>query len=264
MSIFEKDFLNRVKSRRVSAKAQEPATAENVPLVMPDMTEQLAREARAPRHGGPLVIGPARSSLKHSWRDDARWPEENVPEEFGLPRNQPSSAPCVERSLCPGLVDSAPREEPQCPPVTPESSQRAPEALPAPPPIPPLPGSFWQAVLYGNPEGLIPGKDATQALYLLSAKLGIAIAKGETLETLRAGQLRKMLRDRFGATAAEGALATLWRSAPASSGVPQPAEDQSRLPPGPFPVGRAQPAWIRDLHDPDRCEREWLLDHGIG
>ena len=42
------------------------------------------------------------------------------------------------------------------------------------------------------------------------------------------------------------------------------AEDQSQLPPGPFVVGRAQPAWIRDLHDPDRCEREWLLDHGIG
>ena len=132
-----------------------------------------------------------------------------------------------------------------------------------PPPFPPLPGSFWQAVLYGNLDSSIPGRDATQALYLLSAKLGIAIAKGEIMETLRAGQLRKMLRDRFGPTAAEGALATLWRAASSSERV-QPAEDQSRLPSGPFPVGHAQPAWIRDLNDPDRCEREWLLDHGIG
>jgi hypothetical protein len=31
-----------------------------------------------------------------------------------------------------------------------------------------------------------------------------------------------------------------------------------------FPVGRGQPRWIGELHDPDRLEREWLADLGVG
>lgn len=140
MSIFREDLLSRIKSRGASVKTQEPPTqSENVPEQKPDtQMEELARKARAAGHTGPLVVGPLRSSLKHFWRDDAKWLEENCPEEFGPPRSQPSSAPCVERSFCSGLVDSALREETQCPPLAPESSQDAPEVLPAPPPTPPL------------------------------------------------------------------------------------------------------------------------------
>jgi hypothetical protein len=127
-----------------------------------------------------------------------------------------------------------------------------------------LPSSFWQAVLYGSPDSLFSAADATRALQQVAAKIGVQSLEGETLGALRAGVLRKMLRDRFGPTAAESAFFSLWRSAPTGPDVPQPNEDQSRLPPGPFPVGRAQLAWIRNLHDPDRCEHEWLLDHGIG
>ena len=127
-----------------------------------------------------------------------------------------------------------------------------------------LSAAFWQALLFGSPDALVPSLDAVHALQLVSEKLGVPIAAGQTLGVLRAGQFRRLLRERFGPAAAEGTIAALWRSAPASPGVPQPAEDQSQLGPGPFPLGRAQPAWIRDLHDPDRGEREWLLDHGIG
>jgi len=93
-------------------------------------TQELTRQARAAGHTGPLVLGPSRSSSKGSWRDDARILEELYPEDFGPPRNQPSSAPCVERSL----VDSASREEPQPLATTPGSSQSAREALPVPRP----------------------------------------------------------------------------------------------------------------------------------
>ena len=126
MSIFGKDFLERVKSRGASAKPQESVSqSENGEngAEQPDSTEELAREART---AGPLILGPClRLGVKGSWRDDACLLEEFYPEEFGPPRNQPSSVPCVEKSLCSELVDSASREETQCPPGDPESSQRA-------------------------------------------------------------------------------------------------------------------------------------------
>jgi hypothetical protein len=125
--------------------------------------EELVRQARAAGHTGPLVLGPSRS-------------------DFGPPRNPPSSAPCAERSLCPGLVDSASREEPQYPSVAPESPQSAPVALPTPPSIPCLPSSFWWALLFGNPDSPVSSSNATQALQLVSDKLGVPIADGETID----------------------------------------------------------------------------------
>jgi hypothetical protein len=118
-------------------------------------------------------------------------------------------------------------------------------------------------LLCGSADSLFSAADSTRALQQVSDKLGAPTVEGETLGVLRAGQLRKLLRERFGPLKAEQAMAALWRNAPASPGAPEPAEDQSQLPPGPFPVGRLEPAWIRDLHDEDCCEHEWLLDHGI-
>jgi hypothetical protein len=140
MSIFEKDFLERVKSRGASAKAQESnLQSQNVSLQkragQPDSVEELARKARAAGRTGPLVLGPSRSSLKGSWRDDAKWLEENFSEDFAEPNPQPS---CGVRTL-----DNCPNSEPaseaivetQCPPVAPESSQGAPvRGLPSPAP----------------------------------------------------------------------------------------------------------------------------------
>ncbi len=156
-------------------------------------------------------------------------------------------------------VDEPTTLAPQCPRVALESSERVPTALPAPSPTP-LAGAFWQSLLFGNPDALVSSSDTTRALHLVSDKLGVVLIDGETISTLRAGQLRKMLGERFGPNVWD-VMNKLWRSAPASPGAPTPAADQSQLAPGPLPADRR---WIRDLHDPDRIEREWLLDHGIG
>src|SRR6516165_3465691 len=105
------------------------------------------------------------------------------------------------------------------PTIAPESPQSAPAALSAPSPIP-LASAFWQSLLFGNPDSLVSSSDATRALQLVSDKLGFPIADGETIDTERAGQLRKLLRGRFG-LAAEQTMSALWRSATASPGAPQ-------------------------------------------
>ena len=228
----------------------------------PEELEELVREARAAGHTGPLILGPSRSSLKHSWRDDARWLEENVPEEFGPPRNQPSSALCVERSLCSGRLDSASREETQCPPLAPESLQDAPEMLPAPPPTPLLESGFWQRILFGNPDSFVPGSEATRALQLVSDKLGIGRVEDQTIETLRAAQLRKLLHSRFGPSQAERIMLELWSAAPVDPRAPQPGDDQSHCTPGVWECSRSMPAWRRELNDPVDGEMQWQIENG--
>ncbi len=265
MSIFREDFLSRVKSRGASVKTQEPPTPENVPEQKPDtQMEELVRKARAAGHTGPLVLGPSRSSLKQdSWRDNAKWLEENCPEEFGPSQSQPSSAPCVERSLCSGRLDSVSREETQCTPVAPELSQDAPEMLPAPLPTPLLESGFWQRILFGNPDSLVSGSEATRALQLVSDKLGIGRVEDQTIETLRATQLRKLLHSRFGPSQAERIMNELWRSAPVSPGAPMPNVDQSQMAPGSWPVGQDQPWWVQELNEPGIPERDWRIENGL-
>jgi len=164
-------------------------------------------------------------------------------------------------SLCSGLVDSVSREETQCPPVAPESPQNVPTALPAPPPIP-LAAAFWQALLYGSRDALVSQSEANAALRLVAHELSTDCNGADFVETLRAGALRKVLDERFGAVAWP-AMNKLWRSAPASPGAPRPSEDQSREPTGSLPVGRNQPRWIRELNEPGGAEREWLTENGL-
>jgi hypothetical protein len=132
------------------------------------------------------------------------------------------------------------------------------------PAIAPANSAFWQTLLYGNPDGLVSSTDATIALRLVAERIGITIDQSETIPTLRAGELRKLLRERFGPAMAEQTFAVLWRSAPPPPGAPAPAPDQSQLPPGSWVDGQPQPRWARDLHDPDRAEQEWLSDLGVG
>jgi len=63
MSVFEKDFLVRVKSPEASAKASETiAQPENAPLQkragQPDSVEKLAKKAREGGPTGPLALEP--------------------------------------------------------------------------------------------------------------------------------------------------------------------------------------------------------------
>lgn len=207
-----------------------------------------------------------RQQQNGGWRAIARQLEQEFPGEFGPPPERSGSGSRA-KVMATTVSVPAPAPENRIKEGTdldhqPEQVKALPVSPPAPP-ILPLERGFWQGVLYGNPDALIPGPDATRALQLVSDKLGIPTVTSETLGTLRAAQLRKLLRERFGPVQVEEALAALWRSAPTSSGAPVPGEDQSRLPPGPMPEA-GQPRWIRDLHNPDRIEREWLLDLGIG
>jgi hypothetical protein len=188
--------------------------------------------------------------LKGSWREDAKWLEQNFPEEYREPRTSE-------------IANQTPTVEPQPLTNAPESPQSASAALPALPSIPCLQSPFWWALLFGNPDSPVPSSDATRALQLVSDKLGVLIADGETIDTVRAGQLRKSLRERFGHVEAEQAMAVLWRSAPATDGAPQPSEDQSQLPPGRLPLGRSQPRWIAELNEPGGVERQRLMENGL-
>ena len=104
---------------------------------------------------------------------------------------------------------------------------------------------FWQTLLYGSPDALVGSSDATNALRLVAKGIGFAIEAGETIPAIRAGQLRKLLRERFDPARAEQVMAALWRSAPPSRGAPIPNEDQSQASPGVRDCPRSMPAWRR-------------------
>jgi hypothetical protein len=205
--------------------------------------EQIFETLRREREGG--------------WHASVKWLEENFPEQFAEATTAPKARPsCGTRSsaFCANseLASEASMVEPQCPLIVPESPQNVSAPLPASPSISPflplLQNAFWQALLYGNPDSLVSGSDATNALRLVADKIGIATGQNETIPTLRAGQLRKLLRERFGPSMAEQTMATLWRSAPSTPGAPAPGPDQSKLPPGSMPVA-GQPRWVRELYD---------------
>src|SRR5690349_4156933 len=110
MSIFREDFLNRVKSRGAPAKPKESATQlENGGAQTPDTLEELVKQAKAAGRTGPLVVGPPRSSLKSSWREETKALEQQFPEEFATAANTAGAA-CrrPERELASPLVTSSP------------------------------------------------------------------------------------------------------------------------------------------------------------
>jgi hypothetical protein len=99
-------------------------------------------------------------------------------------------------------------------------------------------------------------------LQLVSDKLGVLIADGETIDTVRAGQLRKSLRERFGHVEAEQAMVALWKSAPREAGTPVPNEDQSQASPGVRDCPRTMPAWRREFHQEISNEQRLLESIG--
>jgi hypothetical protein len=134
--------------------------------------------------------------------------------------------------------------------------------LPAPPPAPLLESGFWQTILCGNQDSLVSGSEATRALQLVSDKLGIGRVEDQTIETLRAAQLRKLLHSRFGPSQAERIMLELWSAAPADPRAPQPGDDQSHCTPGVWECPRSMPAWRRELNDPVDGEMQWQIENG--
>jgi hypothetical protein len=215
-----------------------------------------------------------RALSKGDWRDDAKILAEHYPEEFGEPHDLSVS---LENPILPNAANAvfaakplsgspAPPAEQEPAAIASEPTQSAPDALPAAPPVraelPLLDSAFWQALLYGNPDGLVSGSNATQALRLVSEKLAIPRVEAETIDPLRAGQLRKLFRDRFGYESGEQAMIMLWRSAPPSPGAPQPGEDQTHCTPGVSDCPRSMPAWRREFHQEVSQEQRLLESMG--
>jgi hypothetical protein len=152
--------------------------------------------------------------------------------------------------------------QPLCSSLAPGSTESAFAAAKVSPPVPPLEPGFWQALLYGSPDSLLSDSDVTRALQLVTEKLGRARDPNETLPALRAGQLRKHLRTRFGYAQAEQTMIALWRSAPSPDGTPQPNEDQSSLTPGVWDCPRFMPAWRREFRQEFSNEQQVLESIG--
>jgi hypothetical protein len=290
MSVFGKDFLERVKSRRVPSEPQQSVSQSENDENGAEQIDSVEEPARARGHTGPpnctarAVVRPARRA---SWRDDTNWLEQNFSEQFGAVTFEERSDRILrntERSSaqpCSANANSEPAgfcdRQPQSPPIIPESPQSLPAALPVPPPIPALPllqSDFWQALLFGSRESIVSAADANIAVRLVACQLGANLETASAVEerrhsdvseftdSIRVHTLRKRLDEHFGG-AAWPAMNELWRSAPSTPGAPAPGLDQSQLPPGPWD-SRNQPRWIESLHDSSRIEREWLEDLGIG
>jgi hypothetical protein len=124
------------------------------------------------------------------------------------------------------------------------------------------PGSPQNGFEAPDPDGLVSGPDATSALRLVADKLGIPIAQDETIPTLRAGELRKLLRDRFGQADSERTMVALWRLSPVTDGAPRPNEDQSHCSPGVSECPRSMPVWRREFYSEASGDQRLL--EGIG
>jgi hypothetical protein len=228
-------YLERLRQRF----SQGPSTGKASKTVTPEQMALLDAAIKQQRT----------KCQQEGWRASAKWLEQNC-EEYRQPRNgEVSNATNGTRSSINCLNSEPANEMPTVEPIVgaPELPQSAREALPAPSPIP-LASAFWQSLLFGNPDSLVSSFDATRALQLVSDKLGVPIADGETISTMRAGQLRKLLRDRFGPADAEQTTAALWRAASASPGASTPNEDQSQVSPGIKDCPRDMPAWRREFH----------------
>jgi hypothetical protein len=129
--------------------------------------------------------------------------------------------------------------------IAPGSTESAIAALPAS--IPLLESAFWQALLYGSRDALVPPKEANTALRLVAHELSTHCNGADFVETVRVGALRKALLSRFGAKAWD-VMNKLWRGAPASADAPAPNEDQSHCSPGVKDCPRSMPAWRREFH----------------
>jgi hypothetical protein len=228
--------------------------------------KQDQKQAQPDLHAGAPkeAKGPSRTSLKSCWRDDAAFLEQEFPEEFGpSPKAHSPEVPAevmstgLRASLPPSVITPGPSQSAL------ESAQSVPEVLPAPPPIPPLPASWWQGLLYGSPDAMLSAADATSAMHLIAQALGVNSGPSEFSEGVRGAALRKLLEAHFGAAQAWRAMNELWRSASPSPGAPSPNQDQSQMTPGSWPVSREQPRWVREFHDPGGVERDWMIENGL-
>jgi hypothetical protein len=250
--------LNQKYLKRLASRARVSQQSRETPPPKTMSAEQTALKVEAALHQQRI------EQRKEGWRASARWLEKNC-EEYRQPHNgEVSNAANGTRSSInspnsePANETSAVELQPLA--SAPESMQSAREVLPVP--IPLLPASWWQGLLYGSREAMLSPGDANNALRLVARELAKDLNVIEFTDSVRVDTLRKVLDQRFGA-GAWPAMNELWRSAPASPGASQPSEDQGQLPPGPSAVGRNQPRWIGELNEPGFTERAWMIENGL-
>jgi hypothetical protein len=234
---------NRTQKQAISGASEQnlKCTPKTVNSAQMAQLEQTSREQRTELERG-------------GWRASAQWLERNFPEEYREPRNGESSSE---------FSNQTPTADPQrlMVPAAPLSTSAA---LSAPLPIPPeLPGSWWQALLYGSRDAMLSPVDANTALRLVGRELAKDLDVVDFTESVQVNALRKTMDQCFGATAAWQAINKLWRAAPSSPDAPQPGKDESKESPGSLPASRNQPQWIRELNEPDGAERSWLIENGL-
>jgi hypothetical protein len=246
MSVFEKDFLERIKSSKASGVSRQDlkCTSKTVSPQQMARLDAAIKQQRIEREKG-------------GWRGAAKWLEENFPQDFGEAKAAPRAEASREtRSSgdCEAPLEPQPLADP------PESPQSASAALPAPSPIP-LASAFWQALLYGSRDALVSPSEANTALRLVAHELSTHSNAAYFTKTVRAGALRIVLLERFGAKVWD-VMSKLWRVAPVSPGASVPNEDQSRCSPGASDCPRSMPAWRREFHQEVSNEQRML--EGIG
>jgi len=184
-------------------------------------------------------------------------PQQMARLDFGEPIAPPRAQPSCDNCPNPELVSEAPTLELQGPSIVLESPENIPTALPAPSPIP-LASAFWQALLYGSRDALVSPRDANAAMRLVGHELSTDCSGTDFAGTVRAGALRKLLSERFGAKVWD-VMNKLWRAAP---GAPVPNADQSHCSPGLEDCPRSMPAWRQELHQEISNERRLLESLG--
>jgi hypothetical protein len=252
---------------------------------------ELVRKERAAGRSG------SRSSLKHSWRGDAKWLEEHYPEEFGPPQN--AQTPGSSRELSANAANAA-SEPVLAMGQHPTSKVRAPNSMPVSEPTANLSTVEVTAELKPDGKPIVPavlpatripatpesarlppatwfdrfiGFGANSRVVALADAIACVRLVVVELQGPEAAQAVQVRLDSFPVTvnALYAEIARLTGN-PAGWGVVQAVQIKARAQQGvrapsfkladPIDVA-GQPRWVAQLNEPGGAERDWLVDNGL-
>ena len=235
---------------------------------------ELVSKARAAGHCGPLIVGPARSG----WRADAKWLEENCPEEFGehekqaMPSSNNKPGRCgetysaeISRSERSSLAASHEACKPLCPQDVETEARLSLESKPTPSEPVKLPPAQWfdRFIGYGANSRVVALADAIACVRLVITELQGPLAAAEAQvrlegETVPVPALYAECARLTGNAACWGVVQALQLRARTQEGISSP----SPLLATPMPEA-AQPRWMQELNEPGGTERDWMIENGL-
>jgi hypothetical protein len=252
MSVFRKDFLERIKSSKASGVSQQDlkCTSKTVSPQQMACLEAAIKQQRIEREKG-------------GWRPAAKWLEQNC-EEYRQPSNgEVSNATNGTRSSILSPNSEPANEPPTCEPqplTNAPESQSAPAALPSPSPIQ-LPSAFWQALLYGSPDALLSPRDANTALRLVACELGKDSDVVLFTDTVRGQHAAQDV----GSAVRSKSVGCYEQVVASNSGQSRCARCERRpepISPGVKDCPRSMPAWRREFHQEISNEQRLLESFG--